>query len=120
MFDVHTYLFSGKPQVRTIMTRCHMATLQSGNRISTNVPTHGMHWLPMLEDITTSPSFKQRIEKTTSAFEKDEEWTYISMDATLKLCLKLKGQELRRAPADVRNAAPFEDEVGWSRLLTVR
>ena len=73
------------------MTRCHMATLQSGNRISTNVPT-----------------------------EKDEEWTYISMDAALKLCLKLKGQELRRAPADVRNAAPFEDEVGWSRLLTVR
>ncbi|CAE6958368.1 unnamed protein product [Symbiodinium sp. CCMP2456] len=109
-------------QVRTIMTRCHMAARQSGNRISKLLPTHGRHWLPMLEDITTSPSFKQRIEKMkmTSVFEKDEEWTYISMDATLKLCLKLKRQEPHRAPADVRNAAPFGDEVGWRRLLTVR
>ena len=52
--------------------------------------------------------------------EQSEEWSYISTDATLKTCLKLKGQESYRASKRVRNDAPFPDSVAWRRLLTVR
>ena len=52
--------------------------------------------------------------------EEAEEWTYISTDATLKTCLKLKGQESYRASKRVRNEAPFPDASAWRRLLTVR
>ena len=45
---------------------------------------------------------------------------YISMDVTLKLCMKLMGQASYRAPKHVREEAPFGDEVARRRLLTVR
>ena len=52
-------------------------------------------------------------------FRKDE-WHYVSMDATLKLCMKMMGQAPYRASKQVRDEAPFGDAVAWRRLLTVR
>lgn len=97
-----------------------MAALDSGNKLSTLLPSAVMHWLPMLEDITMSPSYKSKMSSFTSHLEASGEWVYLSMDATLKVCLKLKGQESYRAPSEVRNQAPFGDELAWRRLLTVR
>ena len=50
----------------------------------------------------------------------DREWLCLSMDAALKLCVKIKGQESYRRPKTARNSAPFGDDVAWRRLLTVR
>ena len=50
----------------------------------------------------------------------NKEWLYVSVDATLKTCLKLKGQESYRAPKAARTAAPFLDATAWRRLLTAR
>ena len=50
----------------------------------------------------------------------NKEWLYVSVDATLRTCLKLKGQESYRAPKAARDAAPFPDTTAWRRLLTVR
>ena len=55
-----------------------------------------------------------------ATLEQADEWLYISVDATLKTCLKLKGQESYRASKRVRNEAPFPDASAWRRLLTVR
>ncbi|CAE7255234.1 unnamed protein product [Symbiodinium sp. CCMP2592] len=74
----------------------------------------------MLEDITTSEAFKNKMEQMLTAFSKHDEWHYISMDATLKLCMKIMGQAPYRASKQVRNDAPFGDDVAWRRLLTVR
>ena len=46
--------------------------------------------------------------------------TPVSADATLKVCMALKGQASRRAKADVRNSACFGDAEALRRLLTVR
>ena len=52
--------------------------------------------------------------------ENNDEWHYISIDATLKICMKLAGQASYRASKVERNAAPFGDEVAWRKILTVR
>ena len=74
----------------------------------------------MLEDITNSPSYKKKMDMMTASLEQNDEWRYISMDATFKVCLKILGQESYRASANVRNDAPFPDDVAWRRLLTIR
>ena len=74
----------------------------------------------MLEDITNSPAYKKKMDMMTASLEQNDEWRYISMDATFKVCLKILGQESYRASANVRNDAPFPDDVAWRRLLTIR
>ena len=97
-----------------------MAAQNSGNRLSTLYPSHVSHWLPMLEDISNSTAFKKKMSTMTANLQQNEEWRYISMDATFKVCLKILGQATYRASANVRNEAPFPDDVAWRRLLTIR
>ena len=97
-----------------------MAALEAGNMISSLLPRRSPHWLPMLEDIATAPILVDKMEKMNKVLMDQDEWHYISMDATLKLCMKLMGQASYRAPQSVRNEAPFGDDVAWRRLLTIR
>ncbi len=101
-------------------TRCHMQAIASGNVLSTLHPTGSRHWLPLLEDIASSPAFDNKLRSMNAYLEDRDEWHYISMDATMKVCLKLKGQAAHRMSKAVREAAPFGDDFAWRRLLTVR
>ncbi|CAE7290966.1 hypothetical protein AK812_SmicGene43577 [Symbiodinium microadriaticum] len=107
-------------QVRTASTRCHMAALESSNKLSSLLPRRSPHWMPMLEDIATSHEFSGKMESMITVLMQEDEWHYISMDATLKLCMKLMGQASYRSPRHVRDEAPFGDDIAWRRLLTVR
>ena len=60
------------------------------------------------------------MERMQGALFRGDEWHYISMDATLKLCMKVMGQAPYRASKKVRDEAPFGDDVAWRRLLTIR
>ena len=77
-------------------------------------------WLPILEDIAQSDAFADSITRMTEVLEKNKEWMYISLDATLKTCMKLQGQESYRACKRIRDAAPFDDAIAWRRLPTAR
>ncbi|CAE7292816.1 unnamed protein product [Symbiodinium sp. CCMP2592] len=110
----------GHAQVRTLATRCHMAAMQAGSLLSTLLPSRVPQWMPMLEDIASSTAFRSKMEKMTEFLVCGDEWHYISMDATLKLCMKVMGQASYRAPKQVRDEAPFDDTVAWRRLLTIR
>ena len=74
----------------------------------------------MLEDIVMSHVFSKKMESMNTVLMQQDEWHYISMDATLNLCMKLMGKASYRSPKDVRNEAPFGDDVAWRRLLTIR
>ena len=97
-----------------------MTAMKCGNKLATLLPPDVRHWLPMLEDITMSPAFKEKTSVMSKHLEANKEWVYLSMDATLKVCLKLRGQASYRASAQERQDAPFPDDVAWRRLLTVR
>ena len=68
----------------------------------------------------TAPIFLKKMENMNRVLLEQDEWHYISMDATPKLCMKLMGQASYRSPKSVRNEAPFGDDVAWRRLLTIR
>ena len=76
--------------------------------------------MPLLEDVAYSYAFQQRMNKMNTYLEEIDEWHYVSMDATMKICLKLKGQKPHRLSKDLRDAAPFGDDFAWRRLLIVR
>ena len=97
-----------------------MAALEAGCQTSTLLPSRVPHWMPMLEDIASSTAFQGKMERMQGALLRNDEWHYISMDATLKLCMKIMGQAPYRAPQKARDEAPFGDAVAWRRLLTIR
>ena len=79
-----------------------MAALESGNNISTLLPRDVLHWLPLLEDVSSSTAFRAKVEVMTTSMELNDEWHYVNMDATIKVCLKVLGHESYRAPKAVR------------------
>ncbi|CAE7238208.1 unnamed protein product [Symbiodinium sp. KB8] len=109
-----------RTEVRTTWPRLHLRAQDAGNVLSSLYPTHARFWWPVLEDITYSPAVQDKLRGMLATLEQADEWLYISVDATLKTCLKLKGQESYRASKRVRNEAPFPDASAWRRLLTVR
>ena len=74
-----------------------MAALESGNKLSSLLPRRSPHWMPMLEDIATSHVFRGKMESMNTVLMQQDAWRYISMDATLKLCMKLMGQASYRS-----------------------
>ena len=52
--------------------------------------------------------------------ERNEEYVCVSADATLKVCMALKGQASYTAKADLCNSACVGDSEALRRLLTVR
>ena len=109
-----------EPKVRSMVTRCHMQAIDQGSRMTTMFQTNSRHWHPVMEDVAFSDAFELKLSEMTSCLEGNDEWHYISMDATMKICLKVMGQESYRAPKDRREAAPFPDEIAFRRVLTVR
>ena len=109
-----------EPKVRSMVTRCHTQAIDQGSRMTTMFPTNSRHWHPVMEDVAFSDAFELKLSEMTSCLEGNDEWHYISMDATMKICLKVMGQESYRAPKDRREAAPFPDEIAFRRVLTVR
>ena len=75
------------PLILGVSTRCHMAALEAGNMLSSLLPRRSPHWLPMLEDIVTAPILVDKMEKMNKVLMDQDEWHYISMDATLKLIM---------------------------------
>ena len=71
------------------------------------------------EPISSLDAQAWSMESMNAALMQQDEWHYISMDATLKLCVKLMGQASYRSPKHVRDDAPFGDDVAWRRLLAV-
>ena len=55
-----------------------------------------------------------------TALLRQKEFQYISMDATMKCCMSILGQESWRASSAKRNAAAFDDEHALRKVLTVR
>ena len=107
-------------KVKSMLPRLHVLAEEAANPLSTLYPSTTRHWLPIVESIAFSEALSRRFDRIYKTLEDDKEWLYVSVDATLRICMKLKGQESYRRPKGVRNAAPFADDTAWRKLLTVR
>ena len=107
-------------KVRSIWPRLHLRALESGNVLGNLYPTHTRFWWPLVEDVFSSPPFNVLERRLVFALEEAREYTAISLDGTLKICMRVKGQEQANRSSHVRNSAPFGDDVAHRRVLTVR
>ena len=94
-------------KVRSIWPRLHLRALESGNVLGNLYPTHTRFWWPLVEDVFSSPSFNVLERRLVFALEEAREYTAISLDGTLKICMRVKGQEQANRSSHVRNSAPF-------------
>ena len=111
-------LHSGK--VKAMLPRLHLRGLEVGNPLVALYPNHCRHWWPMIEDIYSSPAFERQKAHLQQEMFDHEEFESISIDATLRVCLRLHGQASYRAPAIIRAHAPVNDENSLRKLLTVK
>ena len=100
--------------------RVAMSLGVAGSELLSLLPTDVRHWWPMIEDIFNSPAVQKLNSEIIEAFCVSNEFGVISLDATIKCCMGIMGQESYRASKQRRNAAPFDDETALRRVLTVR
>ena len=106
--------------VKSVWGRLHLRCIEAGNELSNLLPTHTQHWWPIVEDVFTSTAVRNLLASLQLTFEAASEYTCISIDATLKVAMCIKGQGNYRASAAVRNDACFGDDEALRRVLTVR
>ena len=86
-------------------SRITRAMMQRGSELASLLPTDVRHWWPIIEDIFGSPRVAEIMNRMTSFFTQSREYEYISIDATIKCCVSVLGQESWRANVVVRNPA---------------
>ena len=106
--------------VKSVWPRLFIIAKEQGNPLANLYPTHTRHWWPIVEDIFMSSAIQSLRTSLVQALERNTEYLCVSADATLKVCMTLKGQASYRAKAEVRNSACFGDAEAFRRLLTVR
>eukprot|EP00435_Cladocopium_sp_Y103_P017516 s1987_g4.t1 len=106
--------------VKSVWPRLFVISREQGNPLGNLYPTHTRHWWPIVEDVFMSSAIQSLRSSLVQALEHNAEYLCVSADATLKVCMTLKGQASYRAKAEVRNSACFGDAEAFRRLLTVR
>ena len=76
-------------------------------------------WTKILEDVMQSPYVLDLKRKLVQELFTHKEFTSLSIDATIRLMRRVKGQEDYRAPAEVRNDAPIPDTEAKRRILSI-
>ena len=76
--------------------------LRTGSELVSLLPTHTRHWWPIIEDIFTSTDVKRIDADIMNDFCRSKEFEYVSIDATIKCCMSVMGQESYRASREKR------------------
>jgi hypothetical protein len=97
-----------------------MSAKHRGNDLTSLYSVNKALWFAICEDIFQSPAAESVEARIASTFYSREEFEAISVDATLKLCLSVRGQASYRAPREVRAMAPFDDSNSYRKIMTVR
>ena len=106
--------------VKSIWGRLHLRCVEAGNELGNLLPTHTRHWWPIIEDVFMCKAIQTLLASIELTLRSDSEFLCISIDATLKVAMSIKGQASYRSSASVRNQACFGDDEALRRVLTVR
>ena len=100
--------------------RLAMWISMQGSELTSLLPTDVRHWWPIIKNVFTSSAVRGVSSDMMAAFCNANEFMFLSLDATIKCCMGVMGQESYRAPKHKRDAAPFDDTDSLRRVLTVR
>ena len=97
-----------------------MRMIDAGSEVVGLLPVHVKSWWPLLEDIYYSPAVAALTRNLIDLYIAHEEFQCLSVDATLRVCLRLMGQASYRSSRADRAQAAFNDEASKRRILTAR
>jgi hypothetical protein len=94
--------------------------VESGSVLTSLLPRRVSWWQTVMEDIMWSPQITELYKSLQMQCRMRREWKFISLDATLKPCLSLKGQATFRASKVVRQMQALPEREAIYRILTIR
>ncbi len=92
-------------RVKPMLPRTLLRTSEAGSSLSNLHSTNGRDWWPLVEDIFTAPEVAEQHRELLREVDEHEEMESISVDATLRCCLRIMGQASYRAPPATRAQA---------------
>ena len=103
-------------------SRLTMRLQAAGSKLTSLLPQHTRHWWPLVEDIFFADAVEALFRRLIQECVQHEEFSYMSIDATLKCCLSIMGQAPLRASKAERDAAAFANADSFRKapLLRVR
>jgi len=107
-------------KIKGMIPRLIMRAVEAGSELANLVSLKTRVWLPIIEDVFTSPVVKKLHADLRDEAVRHSELEAISIDATLRCCLRVVGQASYRSPAATRAQAAFDDDVASRRIITVR
>lgn len=107
-------------RVRPVRARLLFHYAATGNPAAFMLPVNVRTWLELLEDVMSCKCVQDLSDALAAECVEHEEFRYISMDATLRVAMRIKGQAGYRDSAAKRNAALVKDDTALRRVLTVR
>lgn len=94
--------------------------IRSSNELVNLFPVHTSSWWPLVEDVMCSPVVRQLTETLLQQAVAHEEYSYLSVDGTFRVCMPLLGQAKFTACREEREAQPFGDRESFYRVISVR
>ena len=107
-------------QVKTAWPRLMLDSARAGNVLTNLLPTHTASWWPLVEDIFRSTECLSLMSRLLRMAVRHDEYKYLSVDGTFRVCLSLLGQAGFNEPAAVRQQYPFKDDTSFRRIITMR
>lgn len=107
-------------RLRTIRSSLIGECSRDGNEAVAMFPVNTRTWMALLADVMESPMVLTLLQQLMVECVQHEEFKHISMDATLRCAMRIRGQASYRAAARVRADAPITDEDAMRRVLTMR
>ncbi|CAK9064522.1 Uncharacterized protein SCF082_LOCUS33199 [Durusdinium trenchii] len=107
-------------KVKTTWPRFMMRAVAQENSLANLLPTHTSSWWPMVEDIFSAPATKEIIQSIQQRAIGRDEYTYLSIDGTFRVCFGVLGQAKFNDPAAVQQQFPFHGADAFARVISIK
>jgi len=104
---------------KTMIARICVIMVERGCEVISLLPTHTRQWLGILEDVFRSPFVVALHERLFAECVHYGELQHISIDGTIRIVRRIKGQADYRCSAAVRNACPIPDDSAKRRVISI-
>ena len=114
----HAMLCAGS--LRGLAAAMTFDVVRAGSDMASLLPQRRNAWAALMEDVFVGPAPEKMIATLVDQCADKEEFVCLSLDCTVKIMQKIKGQSHFMEKREVRQSHPIPDEEAMRALLTVR
>jgi hypothetical protein len=107
-------------RLKSVITRIAIHVANAGSELANLLPTHPRYWWPMIEDVFNSPAVQAMRFVMLAELETNREYVSISIDATLRICLSIMGQNKQTKKTTKEHESAYSTPDSITRILSVR